>query len=103
MADIGFFIGALAATLLLSRIILWLLKRWHGGYLRLVAAHTASLAAATLVGAVGMADGGPLAFGPAFRAYVLPQLVWLVIDAWRHHRALPEAQFRVPGPSGPAT
>lgn len=102
MADIWFFVGALIPTFLLSRIALWLLKRWNGGYARLVAAHVLSLAVATLIGAFGMADGGPLAFGVAFLSYVGPQLLWMALDGWRLHRKLPEARPPEPATSDPS-
>jgi len=79
----AFFIGALFLTWLVSRGLLALTKNWIGGLLRLASVHAASLALVSLVGGMGMADGGPFVAKQALSTYFLPQIVWLAIDSWR--------------------
>jgi len=86
MADFAFLIGALIPTLLLSRLALCLLSKWKAGMPKIVVANVASLLVTALVAAFGMADGGPPQFGPALGTYALPQLVWLVLDAFRFQK-----------------
>lgn len=97
MADIAFLIGALVPTLLLSRLVLLFLRKWEGGAQRLVFAHVVSLLGCTLLGGMGMADGGAFAPVQAFGAYVLPQLLWLLLDVWRLRR---KSSITREGPAG---
>jgi len=96
MADIAHFIGALVPTLLVSRLMLLVFKKWDGGYTRLVVANGVSLLVACLLGGMGMADGGAFAAGAAFATYAPAQAVWLAVDAWLYHR-----RQRMPPPSHP--
>jgi len=74
------FLAAMVPLLLISRLILWLLRRARGAYWRVVVANVGSLAIATVIGGFGMADGGPFAGVQAFSTYLVPQLVILLID-----------------------
>jgi uncharacterized membrane protein YkvI len=67
-------IGGLIPTFLLSRLALWLLKRWQGGYPRAVIANISSWIACTVVGGVLMAHNETSALELA-QVYALPQLV----------------------------
>lgn len=75
---IGSLFGALIATFLLSRLFLWLTRRW-GGAARLILVHIASAGLACVLAAFGNADGGVLDWS-AGAIYLPAQLVWLVVD-----------------------
>lgn len=98
MAELGFFVGALVATFLISRLMLWLLKSWDGGAPRLVFAHAASWVAASFLAGMGMADGGAFAGARAAMSYALPQALWLIVDLVRNQApsAAPEIKDRPP-------
>ncbi len=81
--NIGFLIGALLPTFLLSRLFLYILKKWDGGWQKIVFANAMSLLVATLIGGMGMADGGAFATVKAFSSYILPQCVWLTYDFYK--------------------
>lgn len=85
MYYLGMIAGALVPAFLISRIFLWLLRKWNGGYTRIVAANAASAAVMSLVSAFGHADGGPLDW--SFTAiYVSAQIFWLAIDVFLARR-----------------
>jgi len=87
MADVGFFVGALIPTFLLSRLVLWLMRSWDGGVTRLALAHVFSWLIGAFIGGLGIADGGAFAGIQAAGMYALPQAVWFVVDMFRHKRA----------------
>ena len=79
---IGGFVGGLLACATLTRLWLWILRAWHAGIVRVLAAHTASLATACALAAMGFAASQ----GPAWsagRLYVLPQFALLAFDLLR--------------------
>jgi hypothetical protein len=85
-ATVGFFVGALAITGLVSRLVLWMLRGWPGGYGRVVFVHVASLAFAIVCAGFAFAlnsTGSGFAPTAAMEAYLLPQCVWLVADLIR--------------------
>ncbi|WP_191060020.1 hypothetical protein [Geminicoccus harenae] len=89
--DLLAFLGALIPTFLLSRVFLWLMRKWDGGLSRLLIAHGLSLAISAFLAAMAMADGGAMAGLQALIAYAQPQGVWLVFDlvmARRRRRAV---------------
>jgi hypothetical protein len=45
---VGGFIGAFIPTFLLSRLLLWLLKKWDGGTRKIILVHAVSLTACIL-------------------------------------------------------
>ncbi len=76
--------GAFVPCFLVSRLFLWLTRKWTGGgNWRVLACHAGSLAVATVLGGLGMADGGPFAGAQALQTYALPQLVLFIVDLWR--------------------
>ena len=83
MSSLAFFIGGLIPTLLVSRLTLWILKRWDSGYVRIVSAHILSL----ILSAALYQFGTDSDFSVGLVGYALPQLVWLTLDvvrkAWR--------------------
>jgi hypothetical protein len=84
MSALGFMLGALLITFLVSRCALLLLRFRHkGGGVRLFAAHLISFIVVTVIGGVGMADGGAFAGAKAATLYVLPQIFWLIVDLIR--------------------
>lgn len=76
----AFFIGALVPAGIVTALLVWLTGRVlpHPAT-RAAVASIASLFVCTVVGAYGLADGGPPAFGAAFASYLLPQAVWAVV------------------------
>lgn len=85
MNGLGFVLGALLITFLLSRVALWLMRSWQsGGAARLALAHLLSFIICTLIGGFGLADGGAFEGAKAAAIYGLPQTIWLVIDLLRH-------------------
>lgn len=75
MAAVAAFVGALIPTVIVSRLILWALRRWHGGYLRLLVANAASWGIAFAAAGQAMAP-----------IYAVAQAVWLGLDLWRWRR-----------------
>ena len=86
MSLAGQLIGALIATFLISRLILFIMLKWNGGPNRIIIAHVGSLLVASFVGGIGMADGGAFAGVRALTIYVGPQILWLILDLWRGSR-----------------
>ena len=80
MIFIGFLLGALIPTFLVSRLYLRLSKSWDGGATRLLIVHGMSLVTAGLLAGMGMADGGAFVGMQAITAYAIPQGFWLVFD-----------------------
>ena len=74
-----FFLIAFIATFVLSQLVFLLMRKWDGGWLRLLAAHALSLAICWAVFAFGSSKvylaGGSL--------FILPQAVWLLVDYFR--------------------
>lgn len=68
-------------TLVLSRIALWLMRRWDGGWPRLLAAHLASFALSWAWFSFGSSDGK--VYLAAGIVYVVPQSMWLLVDYLR--------------------
>jgi hypothetical protein len=83
-------IGALLPTFLISRFVLWLMRSWDGGFQRLLIAHVGALIISTLIGGMGMADGGAFAAVQAFTIYAPAQAIWFVADWLRHRAKKPE-------------
>lgn len=87
MGYLAFFIGALFATALLSRLLLLITRSWRdGGVARLLVCNGASLAIASFLAGMGMADGGAYAGAAAFIAYAPAQIACLLFDVWRWRR-----------------
>lgn len=75
----AWFAGALIATALISRLVLWICKGMGDNLERILIAHAVSLAIMWVVAAFGFANGGPLAWG-AGALYAGPQLICMVVD-----------------------
>ena len=81
MHYIAIFVGALAITFALIRVINWLLRKVGWSYLGLSHAIVAVLA---IVGSgFGLADGGEPEFLVATVIYGPPILVWFVFDLYQ--------------------
>ena len=78
---IKYFLVAFLATFLLSRLTLWLLRKWDGGMTRLLAAHALSLAVCWAVFAFGTLDGKVYLEGGIL--FILPQAIWFLVDYFR--------------------
>lgn len=87
---LGQILGALIATFLVSRLTLWLLRKWDGGLARIALAHGTALAFCWVAYAFGSADGGPLNWSGG-AIYTLPQIFWLVVDMLRGRGKAQEA------------
>jgi hypothetical protein len=84
MGDVAELLGALIPTFLISRLFLWLTKRWSG-IGRLAFVHLVSGVLACVLSALGNADGGSMNWTSSY-IYVGAQLVWFVVDAFRDRR-----------------
>lgn len=82
----GQFIGAFLLAVILTTIISALIRRFTTTS-RVFIANGLSLTVATLLGGLGMADGGEPDFVSAFGTYVLPQLAVFAIDFLRSRGA----------------
>lgn len=81
-ATIGYFLGALIATFLLSRLFLWLGRGIANPTVRIVVAHAVTLGVIFVAAGFGTADGGP--FKPdALIPYLLPAAIWIAFDVTR--------------------
>ncbi len=79
-------ISALLNSFLLSRILLWLTKRWHGGYARVLAVHLSLIAAC-----LGMLIAKPESYWTSTQAvllYASAQIFWLIVDLFAHRGRL---------------
>ncbi|TPK96410.1 hypothetical protein FJ934_09710 [Mesorhizobium sp. B2-4-12] len=78
-------LGALVPTFLLSRLLLWITKRWNGGVARLLLVHVICGALAIIAAAYGYSNTGAPDWsrGPV---YIVAQLIWLVVDFVRDRR-----------------
>ena len=86
---ISLIVGAAVATLLISRLTMWLFKWLGDNERRLLVAHGASFGLATVLAGFGLANGGAPQFLNAAATYLLPSVAWLVMDwlALRGRRA----------------
>lgn len=77
---LGVATGGLIPTGLVSRVLLWVLRRWGEQKPKLFLAHGVSLIVCVLLGTIG--------FGSFARSlwYTLSQAVWLEFDFWRRRR-----------------
>lgn len=94
MEGVGFIVGALVPTILLSRLGMWMLKGWDGGNRKIVVAHLISLLICSLIGGMGMADGGAFAGIQALMVYLIPQAFWAVAEMYRERQKATSASFR---------
>lgn len=84
--NIGFFIGALLPTFLLSRLFLYILKNWAEEKKKIYLIHGLSLLSCAFIGGMGMADGGAFVPMKALVSYIPAQLTWLAFDFFRLSR-----------------
>lgn len=77
---IGAVVGGLLITFLIRRFWLWALKRIQDEKLRVFIAAALTLALSSVIGGLGYADGGPPRFLYAAMIYVVPTIMWLVVD-----------------------
>jgi hypothetical protein len=76
---VGFFIGAVIGTGLVTVLLHAILRKWDGGLPRIITINIASLAIITVIGGFGAANGGEFAGFTALKQYALPQGIWLVL------------------------
>jgi len=86
---VAYLVGSLGSTFLVSRAMLWLLRKWDGGKLpfqhgRLYVAHALTSVIIFAAAGFGLADGGPFAGLAAAKYFTPPLLFWLVLDLVRH-------------------
>ena len=76
------FLGALALTYWLSRLLLHVPRKWDGNPVRLILAHLGSLLLASLLFYLKSGLGSvPL-------SYAISQAIWLLVDGTRMRRRL---------------
>lgn len=74
---------AFFAPLFLSRLLLWLLREWKGGWWRIFAVHLMSAAGCLVLITAAVKDTTPVAAGALVVFTLLSQLLWLAMDAVR--------------------
>lgn len=82
MVDIGFLLGLLVATRLLSGFYIWLTKSWDGGVQRFAVVHFISLITAGLLEGTARSHDGNFAGIYAVGLYLVPQIMWFVFDVY---------------------
>jgi hypothetical protein len=82
-AILGLYAGALLATLVLSRLMLLMLRHWKGGTRRLLVAHGMVVVVLLLTTLLHVKEG-PQVLVWALIVYGPPEVVWLLMDLWRH-------------------
>lgn len=80
---IPFFIGALAATFVVSRLFKFALRRWFSGNRLALLANGLSLAVVTVTAGFGLADGRGFVPLEGLERYAPAQAVILLFDLWR--------------------
>lgn len=88
---LAYVVGALGSTFLVSRAMLWLLRKWEDGSLpipnvRLYVAHALASVIIFTAAGFGLADGGPFAGLAAAKYFTPPLLFWLVVDLVRQRQ-----------------
>lgn len=91
-------LGALVPTFLLSRLLLWITKRWNGGVPRLLLVHVICGALAVVASAYGYPDSGAPDWSRSL-VYIVAQLIWLVVDLVRGRRH--QSRLRTDGAQTP--
>jgi hypothetical protein len=91
MAYLFFFLGALIPTFLVSRLILLILIKWNGSYLKYIVGNFIALAIVTVLAGYGMAEGpnilerDPVLLKALFM-YGPPQCACIIFDLIRSYR-----------------
>lgn len=75
----GAIVGAIIATFLLSRLFLWLSRKWISGAAAIATAHVVTIGIIFVAAGLGAANGGPFQ-ADAVLIYLLPWAAWLVFD-----------------------
>ena len=84
MYNLGLFVGALALTFVLIRLVGWCLRKV--GQNRFGLAHFSVAMVASIVGAYGFSDGGEPQFLFGAAIYAPASLVWFIVDLYRSRR-----------------
>jgi hypothetical protein len=85
---LGAALGAAVAVFLLSRLLIWVLRKAHvAGRVSILAAHGASLAIAAVAGCVGFPDAGSLQVAVASALYAAATAIFLVADLVTYRRS----------------
>ncbi len=95
MSYLGFFVGALIITWIVSRLTRFFFFRKAANWTRAISPNVIALMVATGLGGVGMADGGPPQFLVALVRYIPPILVLIAFDSLKARKTA------TPPPSGP--
>lgn len=83
----GFILGGTVTTYLLIRLWQWILKKIPAEWpIRLVISVALAFTTATILGGLGMANGGPPVFGAAAQTYLIPVIIAGLIEAVRLYR-----------------
>jgi hypothetical protein len=98
MYEAGALTGAFIASFLLSRLAMWLLRSWDGGYAKALAANGAALGLAWLVAGFGFSDGHGWNAAAGLN-YLPASIFWLVVDLVRQRPARPASPQPAPRPA----
>jgi hypothetical protein len=79
---IGQIIGAILATLLFSRLFMWLTNRIGDNTTHILVAHGLCYLIIITLASFGFANGGPPDPTLPLIVYTVPQLLWLAIDVF---------------------
>jgi hypothetical protein len=92
MAALAWLVGGLVPTFLISRIFLWVFRRWEMSLRRILVVNVAS--GLIIFGIAGFGTAVPIeAFSVSGgAAYFIPRAIWLVMDLIRARRKAPAAQ-----------
>lgn len=77
---LGSLAGALITTLLVSRLIRWLLKAMGDSKARVIATAALTYVVAIVLAGFGNADGGPWNPGTSWGFYAIGTLFWATLD-----------------------
>ena len=75
----------ISVVFLVSRLLLFLSRRWDGGYGHILAANAAS--AALCIGVFTLSKAHPIAWQNALIIFAPAQIIILLVDLVRHFRA----------------
>jgi hypothetical protein len=91
-STIATILGGTVATYLLIRLWQWILKKIPAEWtVRLVISIILAFVTATVLGGLGMADGGSPVFGVAAQTYIIPSVIAGLIEAVRLYRKSAQA------------
>jgi hypothetical protein len=77
------FVMSIVPTFLVSRLLLWITKRWSDSAVKLIVVHCAALGLCVLVGSWVLVGTGSEPVIAALALFAPGQLAWFLIDTFR--------------------